>query len=233
MKQHSVTLKVKCSTSITTKEQIKQHLAEVFELQSVKFPLKSGTGPAKGGNFERELGAKFSLWWTNGEDKFVFSRRAGSGGAKRDKTGKSDSSGDLTADKPIGAALMNRYSVEAKFYGDLTGQLWNLIAKKPAKQLEDFWKQATDSAKPYNRFSLLILRCNSREPLVITDDPYFESFSFSIKIMVGNSKTYLFTLSDFFSTDPQVFKEEMAPPKKEKIQFIRKGTSRNNQNMNT
>jgi hypothetical protein len=51
--------------------------------------------------------------------------------------------------------------------------------------------------------------------------------------MVGNSKTYLFTLSDFFSTDPQVFKEEMAPPKKEKIQFIRKGTSRNNQNMNT
>ena len=217
---HAVTVRLKVPKALHKPEHIHALFPPELEIENIKFPLKPGTGMAKGSNFERELGYKFSEWWTNGEDKFVFSRRGGSGGSFRDKRAKSGSSGDITADKPIGEKFTNRFSIEAKFYADLTSQFWNLITGDSCKIIETFWQQTTDSARPYNRFSMLIMRCNGKQPLMITNDQWFANLEFSFSVTVCNQKVWILTLSNFFSIDPEIFKTVLPPPEPPKKVII-------------
>jgi len=209
---HAVTVRLKVSKTLHKPEHIRALLSPELEIELIKFPLKPGTGMAKGSNFERELGHQFSLWWSNGEDKFIFSRRGGSGGSFRDKRGKSGSSGDLTADKPIGEPFTLRFSIEAKFYADLTNQFWNLITGDSCKTIETFWQQTTDSARPYNRYSILILRCNGKQPIVITNDPWFANLEQTFSVKVCNQQVWIFPLHAFFNINPLIFQEELTPP---------------------
>lgn len=222
---HIVTIRARVPITITKAEQVKELLKNILEVETVKFPLKSGTGMAKGSNFERELGTKLSLWWTNGEDAFVFARRGGSGGSFRDKKGKSGSSGDLTADKPIGEQFTNRYSIEAKFYNDLTPQVWNLITGEKATVLETFWKQTIESALPYNRYSLLIIRCNSKQPIVITNDDWFKNFPKILSAQLCNTPIYVLSLKSFLTINPETFKSELAQPAQSKKIIIKNRTT--------
>lgn len=75
-------------------------------------------GARKGSAFEREICKKLSLWWTNGKRDDVFWRSSQSGGraTTRAKQGKTTagSYGDICALDPIGAPLLEAFTIELK-----------------------------------------------------------------------------------------------------------------------
>ena len=123
----------------------------------------------KGANFERYVAEKLSLWASKGQDKYVFHRRSGSGGAKRDKIGSTDFTGDIYADKELGRSLTNIISFELKFYQELTGDVFYLATGKITNKIRSFILQAEDDAKIHNRKFFLILKANLRPSIVITN----------------------------------------------------------------
>jgi len=123
---------------------------------------------AKGAGFERDVARRLSLWWTDGEDAFVFARRSGSGGAPRDKGGASSAAGDIFADKPEGKILMEHYAFELKFYQDLRTDLWRHLAGEDSK-FSRFEAQASEAAAPYDRRWVMVAKCNRMPELVFTD----------------------------------------------------------------
>lgn len=123
---------------------------------------------AKGSQFERDIAKRFSLWVSNGKDPYIYARRQGSGGQVRDKTGGSLKGGDITCEKAVGEWLTNHISFELKFYKDLTGDLWNHFAGKNNK-IDSFIDQAESDAKIYNKNWMLIMKCNHREILCVSD----------------------------------------------------------------
>lgn len=73
---------------------------------------------AKGSSFERKVCYALSDWWTGGADDDVFWRTSNSGGRAtvRSKKGKATlgQHGDIGATKPIGEALLDFVTIEAK-----------------------------------------------------------------------------------------------------------------------
>lgn len=126
----------------------------------------------KGATYERQLAQRISLWWSEGQDKYIFARRSGSGGALRDLSGNSGSGGDIFADKPDGERLMNNFTFEAKFYRDLTPDLWNFMASD-SKKLSDFIDQAEEAAIPLNTAWGLIMKTNRKKEIFMTNHPLF------------------------------------------------------------
>jgi hypothetical protein len=82
---------------------------------------------AKGSAFERKFAKELSLWWTEGADALVFSRRSALGGAGRDKSGHSGQSRDIQADKPVGELFLRVVSIELKSYNTLSGGMWKWL----------------------------------------------------------------------------------------------------------
>lgn len=168
------------------------------ECVSVKLPAKPGSGAAKGGAWEREFAKRLSLWWTCDKDPHVFARRSGSGGAGRDKSGSSGHAGDIFADKPEGKLFTDEFSVELKFYGDLTGALWALFVHDETKQLRDFWEQARNAAEAYGRGTMLILKTNGRDPIMITDSEWVGNATGALPRRLSGEPVEVCTVSDFF-----------------------------------
>lgn len=123
----------------------------------------------KGAAFERKVARDLSLWASRGKDAHVFNRRSASGGASRDKGGHSGHGGDIFAEKSSGKWLTDRFCFELKFYADLTGEFWNFACGDGSKRIDAFIRQAWESATVYERFFFLILKCNRRAPIVMTD----------------------------------------------------------------
>jgi hypothetical protein len=219
---HSVIVRIRVPKTVHKNEHVRELINADTEIEAVKFPLRPGGAIAKGSQFEREFGKKLSLWWSNGEDAFIFSRRGGSGGSFRDKKGHSGSSGDIMADKPSGEPFTLRYSVELKFYADLTNQFWSILTGDSAKTIENFWEQCCDSAKPYNRYGLLILRCNGKQPIVLTNDPWFISLSPTFQVMVGNYYLSCLSLRNFFELDATIFSTQLKPPEAQQKRILRR-----------
>lgn len=73
---------------------------------------------SKGSDFEREMCRTLSKWWTKGERDDVFWRSSQSGGraTQRAKSGlrTHGSYGDITALDPIGAPLIQMFTIELK-----------------------------------------------------------------------------------------------------------------------
>ena len=171
MKQQTITLKVKVPASWdrnTVRKAINASKDGML-VDTIKMPAKPGSGGKKGGANEREFAKTLSMWWTNDQDPDVFARRQGSGGQVRDKRGTSGHSGDIFADKPSGAEFTELYSVELKVANELPPALWAFMTRESTKQLTDFWLQATEAAKPYNRMTWLVLKTTNRTPVLITD----------------------------------------------------------------
>jgi len=206
-KHKFVTVRLKVPHRWTSLETVAQALISTeAKIDAVKWPIKSGGGIAKGSKFERDLAKDLSLWWTRGEDQYVFTRRGGSGGALRDRQGKSSASGDLAADKEVGKHFLNLYSIEAKFYADLSPQFWKLIHGEGAKTLTDFWLQARNAANPYKRHALLILKSNGKKPLCITNHDWWETQN-TFKTRIYKDTVYVFPLSNLLALNPDVFYE--------------------------
>lgn len=73
---------------------------------------------AKGSDFERQVAKQLGLWWTSGQRDDVFwrSQTSGARATQRAKQGKDTAGqfGDIAATDPIGAALVDVYSIELK-----------------------------------------------------------------------------------------------------------------------
>lgn len=222
-KRKSVVIRLKIPRHWNTIAPIQEKIRGLpIEVDSIKWPIKAKSASAKGSNFERALAKELSLWWTDGEDSHVFARRGGSGGSFRDRAGLSDSSGDLTADKAIGEHFMSIYSIEAKFYADLSSQFWNLFHGERTAVLEQFWLQARNAASPYNRFVLLILKSNGKKPICVTNHDWWKD-QHAFKTVLRNDSVYVFPFSNLLSINSKVFKDLTPPDRPIKITFKRSG----------
>ena len=160
-------------------------------------------GHKKGSNFEREVSTSLSLWVSDGEDKFIFSRRQGSGGSFRDKQGLSNSGGDIYSDKRAGMDLMEHIVLELKFYKSLTNQFWDFVITDSSSLIIDkFIEQAKESALPYNRCWGLIIKCNHKKPIFITDSKILGTFmKNSVVKQYKKQKIYIFSLDSMLRSE--------------------------------
>jgi len=133
---------------------------------------------AKGGNFEREIAKKLSLWWTDGKTDAVFWRTSGSGARAtvRKKVGKATANqdGDICATDPIGQPLIDLVTIELK----VGYNSWNikelLDSKKKQTILEDFWEQCIREQDDQKRRGWwLIVRQDRRNELLFFDEGFY------------------------------------------------------------
>ena len=143
----------------------------------VKKKAKPGSGKSKGGGFEREVAAKLSLWFSEGERDDIFYRSHSSGGrfTMRRKTSKDTAyqSGDITCSDPIGKGLINEWSIECKTgYGK-----WDILdmldSNQKVTQIEMFFTQCQEDALKCSKRPILIFRRNSRKVCICMSRDYF------------------------------------------------------------
>lgn len=99
---------------------------------------------AKGGDFEREICKKLSLWWTGNleiprDDIFWRSSQSGGRATQRAKSGKTTygSYGDIAAVDPIGTPLIKMFTIELK-RGSTHGYPSDLMESSDTKALRPF-----------------------------------------------------------------------------------------------
>lgn len=152
-------------------EKTLRHLSDVNLVLKCTKGLTVVAAGRKGRKWEADAAEELSLWVSGGKDPHVFTKRGGSGGARRDQRGFSGCCSDLQSDKPIGDALLNLYCIEFKFYEDLTDELWRFFTNQKTPTLSTFWRQVCKAAKPYKkRKPLLVVKINNRRPICFTTD---------------------------------------------------------------
>lgn len=125
----------------------------------------------KGSSFERHICKRLSEWWTDGERDDVFWRSSQSGGRAtvRGRKGKqtAGSYGDITALDPIGAPLLNLFTLELKC-GKSHGSPDDLLTCKGKLECHPFIRtltQASESSKEAGSMHWMIIeRRDRREP---------------------------------------------------------------------
>lgn len=145
-----------------------------------------GRGKAKGGNYERLLCKRLSLWWTNGERDDVFWRSSSSGARAtiRHRQGLSTygQHGDIQAVDPIGAPLMRLVSIEAK-RGYPKASVNEIVERRARKhgtktELEIFFEQADRGAREAGvPFWWLIVQKDRCEELIYIPTDLFKELS--------------------------------------------------------
>lgn len=182
------------------------------------------SGKNKGGNFEREIAKKLSLWWTNNEREDIFYRSHSSGArfTSRKKAGKDTAlqSGDITASDPIGAPLIEKWSIEIKTgYGNKNkdGSItrWDVLDLIDSKQketvLQKMWSQCKKDAG--NKEPILIFRRNGRSACIMFDLSFATIMALLdpdkyITVFLGDEIWRVYNLDYFLScVKPEWFKE--------------------------
>jgi hypothetical protein len=174
---------------------------------------------SKGGNFEREISADLSNWWSNGTDDNIFYRSPGSGGrfTARRGSGKElqeEQGGDIIAIKPEGKLLTDVVLFEAKTgYGKKQkGEMirWDILDFMDSRQdkpvLSKMWDQCSRDANLTKRIPVLIFRRNRRHPcMMFTKTFYQELIAFygpfignRIELCVSDITGVIMILEDFF-----------------------------------
>jgi hypothetical protein len=139
---------------------------------------------AKGGNWERVVAKRLSLWWTHGERDDVFWREKSSGGraTTRAKSGQStaNSYGDIVVIDPIGQPLIDLCVLELKSgYGDWSVQdVLETTGKKP-QTFEKFAQQVCDAVKADGgeKYPVLIVKKDRRNPLIALNSDLFDEIN--------------------------------------------------------
>lgn len=135
--------------------------------------LRGGGSSGKGGDYERDICRTLSLWWTGQARDDVFWRSSGSGArakirgrAGRDTMGQH---GDVAATDPIGAPLIDIFTIEIKRgYSEHTIQdILDRQEKGGMQEYENFFAQTVESYQQAGSYAwLLITRRDRRVPLV-------------------------------------------------------------------
>lgn len=135
--------------------------------------LRGGGTSAKGGEFERDICRLLSKWWTDGARDDIFWRTSGSGARAhvrhRAGAGTAGQYGDIAATDPIGAPLIDVFTIELKRgYSEYT--VHDLLDKTPSAGIQEwdrFFAQAIESHEQAGSLSwLMITRRDRRVPLV-------------------------------------------------------------------
>ena len=140
--------------------------------------MKPGGGQPKGGQFERDMCRRLSLWVTGGESADIFWRTPSSGGRAtiqlRAGTVNVMQSGDICAVDPRGYPFVQANYVELKHYKDL-GISRSVVCGTGL--LANFWRKARLEACRYSKQPLLIARQNFYPTLAIveTENRIFQS----------------------------------------------------------
>lgn len=126
--------------------------------------MKSGGGKAKGGEFERQICKKLSLWVSNNLHDDLFWRSAMSGGRAtvRGKKGKETASGhgDITAVTPEGNLLTDYFVIECKSHKSLGFDL-HVYGHGPLTEIWAKLRKECNDKKP-----MLVLKENRRPALI-------------------------------------------------------------------
>ena len=129
--------------------------------------MKAGGGKQKGGNFEREICRKLSLWLSANKRDDLFWRSSLSGGRATVafKKGKQNLTqcGDISSIHPDGNVLTDPYLISCKFYSDLKIEGAVLGNKGGISQ---FWEECVMEAKRYNKKPILIAKQNNTKPFI-------------------------------------------------------------------
>jgi len=134
---------------------------------------------AKGSQFERDTCRQLSEWWSGGTRSDIYWRTSQSGGraTQRAKSGKKTfgSYGDITAVDPIGAPLLQMFTIELK-RGRSHGDPGDLLDFKEENKSHPFCKticQAMKSAEHAGSVSWLIIsRRDHRQAVVFLESKY-------------------------------------------------------------
>jgi hypothetical protein len=175
--------------------------------------LKPGAGKSKGGQYEREICVKLSLWVSEGVSTELFGRSSGSGShaTYKKKQGKqANQTGDITAVDPTGTPLTSKYFVECKFYRDL--RLDSLIYGTPKdNSVLDFWGKTKEDAQFFHKRPIIIMRQNNKKDLIGTDWVTYDQMkycNYAIRPLSSypHRLLHLFFLDEFLKiVDPIVF----------------------------
>lgn len=135
-------------------------------------PKADGRGKPKGGEYERQIGYKLSLWLSKGQRKDLICRTVGSGAQFTSANLRNQTAGipgDLRSQDPLADRFQQLYVVECKFRRDLEflkflradGELYKayLKVRGEANQLKKRW--------------MLICRQNRNPDILITTPPGF------------------------------------------------------------
>lgn len=130
--------------------------------------MRSGGGKGKGSSYERDVCRKLSLWVSGGVAIDLFWRSAMSGGRATVAHRKGQvvrQAGDITAVRPEGHGLTDRFFIECKHYRKLDIEAFFLTGKG---RLAKFWRATVREAKKHKRHPVLIARQNRTEDLILT-----------------------------------------------------------------
>jgi hypothetical protein len=131
--------------------------------------MRPGGGSVKGGDFERRICKELSLWMSDGREKNVFWRTAGSGsratGASKKGEQNRTQAGDVSAVHPAGAWLIDHFVLELKHVKNL--QLFQSVTTQNG-ELYKFWDKLGRQARAQDKEPLLIACQNRMKILFIT-----------------------------------------------------------------
>lgn len=136
---------------------------------------------AKGGDYERELCRKISLWWSKGIRDDLFWRTAGSGGraTSRGKKGKTTANhcGDICSTDSSSEPLIRLVTIESKrgYSRSTIADLLDSPENSALQKYEEWFEQAETSRKNSDSYSwLLIVKRDRRNPIVFM--PFLEMY---------------------------------------------------------
>jgi hypothetical protein len=129
--------------------------------------MKKGQGKSKGGEFERLINTKLSLWLSNGERKDIVCRSEGSGARFTSSFKKGcavGTSGDAMAVHPLAFPLLNLFVLEYKHWKNLEilsclqgkGELFKAVEKvrrEAFSQGKGWWLVARQNYQPIILFA--------------------------------------------------------------------------------
>ena len=148
------------------------------------------SGKSKGGNFEREISVKLSLWFTEGKKDDIFYRTQSSGAraTQRNKSKKTTEGqhGDIAATCKEGESLIKIWSIECKTGYSSKSKLkdgtkkitnWDILDLLDSKSQEpmfaQMWNQCVIDAEISTREPILIFRRERKLPLICITGQYY------------------------------------------------------------
>lgn len=126
--------------------------------------MKPGAGKGKGGNYEREIVSKTSLWLSEGKRDDLLCRTVGSG--SQFTSVKKGHPADLMAqDDPLAFELCSKYAIECKHWRDI--KLLTLIQRKGElfKALQKVRQEGIDTKRKW----WLVVRQNYNPDLLFME----------------------------------------------------------------
>lgn len=174
--------------------------------------MKPGKSKNKGGNFERDISKKLSLFLSNGErdDGLWRSQSSGARATNRQKTNKytENQYGDISSTAPFTKSFIDKYIIELKHYKSI-----NLMSLFNSEKnlISEWWSKLNNSAKITEKIPLLIIKANNYPILLISNDTFcnqitmFFDINYSASFYQKDQYLYFYQFDDILKLDYKTF----------------------------